>query len=160
MESHGFITFMARRSQGRLRHDQAIQHVELGRILGGGNIASGRRARAARTSTKVSTLLSLCASIQTPPACPPFDKERLLALSDQGISKEGVIIQGPVLTAPGGEPRRCDQASSRADQWWRLFVQNGRRPDQTTQGSQIRGMDSQDQARPVEIAAGQGELIG
>tara|TARA_R110000796_G_scaffold126693_1_gene241576 strand:- start:433 stop:846 length:414 start_codon:yes stop_codon:yes gene_type:complete len=90
---------------------------------------------------KVSSAIHLRFDINTS-SLPPFYKERLLALSDQRISKDGVII----IKAQSYRT----QEANREDAIKRLqelingavVVQKRRRPTKPTKGSQIRRMDS------------------
>lgn len=90
---------------------------------------------------KVSSAIHLRFDINTS-SLPPFYKERLLALSDQRISKDGVII----IKAQSYR----NQEQNREDAIRRLqelingavIVQKRRRPTKPTKGSQTRRMDS------------------
>lgn len=90
---------------------------------------------------KVSSAIHLRFDITTS-SLPPFYKERLLALSDQRISKDGVII----IKAQSYRT----QEQNREDAIKRLqelingavIVQKRRRPTKPTKGSQTRRMDS------------------
>lgn len=90
---------------------------------------------------KVSSAIHLRFDINTS-SLPPFYKERLLALSDQRISKDGVII----IKAQSYRT----QEANREDAIKRLqelingavIVQKRRRPTKPTKGSQTRRMDS------------------
>tara|TARA_R110001592_G_scaffold38971_7_gene128431 strand:+ start:28046 stop:28459 length:414 start_codon:yes stop_codon:yes gene_type:complete len=90
---------------------------------------------------KVSSAIHLRFDINTS-SLPPFFKERLLALSDQRITKEGVII----IKAQSYRT----QEMNREDALKRLqelingavTVQKRRRPTKPTKGSQARRMDS------------------
>lgn len=90
---------------------------------------------------KVSSAIHLRFDINTS-SLPPFYKERLLALSDQRISKDGVII----IKAQSYR----NQEQNREDAIRRLqelingavVVQKRRRPTKPTKGSQTRRMDS------------------
>ncbi|MEH6499733.1 MAG: alternative ribosome rescue aminoacyl-tRNA hydrolase ArfB [Pseudoalteromonas distincta] len=90
---------------------------------------------------KVSSAIHLRFDINTS-SLPPFYKERLLALSDQRISKDGVII----IKAQSYRT----QEANREDAIKRLqelingavVVQKRRRPTKPTKGSQTRRMDS------------------
>jgi ribosome-associated protein len=90
---------------------------------------------------KVSSAIHLRFDINTS-SLPPFFKERLLALSDQRITKEGVII----IKAQSYRT----QEMNREDAVKRLqelingavTVQKRRRPTKPTKGSQARRMDS------------------
>ncbi|WP_022962691.1 alternative ribosome rescue aminoacyl-tRNA hydrolase ArfB [Halopseudomonas pelagia] len=90
---------------------------------------------------KVSSAIHLRFDINSS-SLPPFYKERLLALSDQRISKDGVII----IKAQSYR----NQEQNREDAIKRLqelindavVVQKRRRPTKPTKGSQTRRMDS------------------
>lgn len=90
---------------------------------------------------KVSSAIHLRFDINSS-SLPPFYKERLLALSDQRISKDGVII----IKAQSYRT----QEQNREDAIKRLqelingavVVQKRRRPTKPTKGSQTRRMDS------------------
>lgn len=90
---------------------------------------------------KVSSAIHLRFDINTS-SLPPFYKERLLALSDQRISKDGVIV----IKAQSYR----NQEQNREDAIKRLqelindavVVQKRRRPTKPTKGSQTRRMDS------------------
>jgi ribosome-associated protein len=90
---------------------------------------------------KVSSAIHLRFDINTS-SLPPFYKERLLALSDQRISKDGVII----IKAQSYRT----QEANREDAIKRLqelingavVIQKRRRPTKPTKGSQTRRMDS------------------
>ncbi|MFT6431278.1 MAG: ribosome-associated protein [Halopseudomonas sp.] len=90
---------------------------------------------------KVSSAIHLRFNINAS-SLPPFFKERLLALSDQRITKEGVII----IKAQSYRT----QEMNREDAVKRLqelingavTVQKRRRPTKPTKGSQARRMDS------------------
>ncbi|MBQ0743436.1 MAG: aminoacyl-tRNA hydrolase [Pseudomonas sp.] len=90
---------------------------------------------------KVSSAIHLRFDINTS-SLPPFYKERLLKLSDQRISKDGVII----IKAQSYR----NQEQNREDAIRRLqelingavVVQKRRRPTKPTKGSQTRRMDS------------------
>lgn len=90
---------------------------------------------------KVSSAIHLRFDINTS-SLPPFYKERLLALSDQRISKDGVII----IKAQSyrNQEQNREDAISRLQELINgaVVVQKRRRPTKPTKGSQTRRMDS------------------
>ena len=90
---------------------------------------------------KVSSAIHLRFDIHAS-SLPPFFKERLLALSDQRISKDGVII----IKAQSFRTQEMnrDDAIKRLQELINaaVVVQKKRRPTKPTKGSQQRRMDS------------------
>ncbi|PKM04691.1 MAG: aminoacyl-tRNA hydrolase [Gammaproteobacteria bacterium HGW-Gammaproteobacteria-6] len=90
---------------------------------------------------KVSSAIHLRFDINAS-SLPPFFKERLLALSDQRISKDGVII----IKAQSFRTQEMnrDDAIKRLQELINaaVVVQKKRRPTKPTKGSQQRRMDS------------------